>query len=118
MNRAERFEQVEKILFRIHFGILFFGIGLLSYILIFVDSIKHVAEGFLYLVLTLFYSAIASFIVSIIRLIRYFTVIKKTGEGKGVKRSASMLFTSPITFLVYLILILAMSLSMASCTIT
>ena len=116
MKKENRFIKFELIFFRIYLFIVAFGLFLLMLLYAAQNSIESVARSFVAVVYTMLYVTIALFVISIVRVIKYLLVFRKRDEYITIKRSVTIMLTSPIAFAIYLILTLAMSLSLASCS--
>lgn len=116
MNKIDKFNKYEKILFKIHITILIFGGFLLVLLFLAEDIFKSVASSFITVVYSLLYITIINFIVSFVRLIKYLTVFHKNQSLISIRRTIAIILTSPISFGIFFIITLAMSLSLASCS--
>jgi|LGOV01.1.fsa_nt_gb hypothetical protein len=116
MNKFEKFNKYEKILFRIHMSVFAFGLFLLSLVFLAQNAIESIARTFLGVTYTLLYVVLISFAVSVVRLIKYLIVFRKSQDMVSIRRSVAVMFTSPIALGVYFIITLAMSLSLVSCS--
>jgi hypothetical protein len=116
MSKENKFMKYEIIYFRVYLFIVAFGLFMLSLVYAAQNSIEEVARGFLSVVYTFLIVTIIQFIISIIRIIKYLIRFKSQDEVVQIWRSVTIMLTSPVAFAIYLILTLAMSLSLASCS--
>ena len=116
MDKEYKFMKFETIFIRIHLFMIGFGLFLLSLLFAAQNSIESIARVFLGVVNTMLFLTITLFIISIIRVIKYFVKFRKSEGLVNIKRSVCIMLTSPLSFAIYLILTLAMSLSLASCS--
>lgn len=115
-EKQNRFNRFEKLLFRIHMGILSFGFILFAMLYVLNEYIREFAVILANVVVLLLTSTVVSFFIAIGRIVRYLRHFKHTEGMLGIKRTVIMLLTSPISFIVYFVIMLVLSLSMASCT--
>ena len=111
MNKFEKFNKYEKIFFRIHLAIFALGLFLLSLVYLAQNAIETVG-----ITLTLYYVIILNFFISIVRLIKYLIVFRNSEDNVTIRRTVSIIFTSPIALGIYFIITLVMSLSLVSCS--
>jgi hypothetical protein len=116
MTKESKFMKFEIIYFRVYIFVVAFGLFMLSFLYAAQNSIEEVARGFLSVVYSFFIISIVQFIISIIRIIKYFIRFKNQDTPVQIWRSVTIMLTSPVAFAIYLILTLAMSLSLASCS--
>lgn len=116
MNKFEKFNKFEKIFFKIHTVIFAFGLIMLSLVFLAQNALESIARTFLGVSTILLYIVGINFSVSIVRLLKYLIVFRKSQEMVTIKRTVAVMFTSPISFGIYFIITLAMSLSLTSCS--
>ncbi len=114
-EKIKKFNKFEKIFFRIHLVVSGIGLFVLGSMYLLLNSIEEIAKSALNVILFGFYVIIINFFISVIRILKAVFGFRDIEERPSIKRSLGIMLTSPIAFGVYLIIILAMSLSMASC---
>jgi len=115
-DKQQKFNRYEYLIFRIHMSILGFGFVLLGLMFVFNSYIKEIANVVSSIVVVLFFSTFVSFFIAIGRIIRYLRHYKNVEGMVGIKRTVSVLLTSPISFGIYFIIMLGVSLALSSCT--
>jgi len=116
MDKYDKFNKFEKIFFRIHTVSFIIGLFLLSLLYFAQDTFESIARTFLVVAYSFFYVVFANFIISIVRLFKYLFSFRKSQDMVTIKRTVAIMFTSPISLGIYLIIMLAMSLSLSSCS--
>lgn len=115
-EKVTTFNYYEKLIFRVH--MIIFGLGFVLFGLMYVlnDSLRDMANLLSTVVVALYMSTVVSFVVAIVRIIRYLKYFKGKDGIVGIKRTVTVLLTSPISFFVYFIIMLVMSFALSSCT--
>jgi|LGVE01.1.fsa_nt_gb hypothetical protein len=117
MNKeTERFNYFEKLLFRIHLGLIGSGFILFGLLYLLIDIIEQIGDIFVSIIVTALAAILISFFTSVIRIIRYFLKFKGQEGNIGIRRSIITMLTSPIAFIIYYIMLFILMLSMASCS--
>lgn len=116
MNKIEKFNKFEKIFFKIHLIVFAIGLFLLSLLVFAENALESIAQAFLMVAYLLFYVVIADFIISVVRILKYLIVLRKSDSVVTIRNSVAIMFTSPIALGIYLIVMLAMSISLSSCS--
>ncbi len=117
MNKVDKFNKFEKIFLRIHLSILGFGMALLLMSFVAMDSVEAIARSIWAIVYSLLYVVMILFIISVVRLIKYLIVFRKSAVAPTIRRTLIIILTSPISLGIYFILTLVISLSLASCSV-
>jgi len=117
MKNDNKFNYYEKLLFKIHLGIVGFGMIMFILLMVFIDSLENVANeiaGFMY---TIMFVEVIGFFVSIIRILKYLFSTAELKESRSIWRSVIIMLTSPIASGLYFLVMFVMLLSTASCTL-
>ena len=115
-SESKRFNYFEKLIFRIYLGIVGMAFVLMSLLFTSIETLQAASD-----LISAFFAAammtlIVGFVTSIIRIFKYFRNYRDDEDVIGVKRSVSILLSSPIVLAVYMFMLLMLGLSMASCS--
>ena len=104
MSKDTKFNRFEKIFFRIN--VATFGISVLIYLLYswMIEQLGAIADQIMAVNLLSIFVVIAIFGISVIRIIKYI-VKHRSEEGSSIWRSVINLFLSPLSLIIFYILI-------------
>ena len=116
-KKIKKFNKFELIFFRIHLVVVGVVVFLLTIMFLIQSAIDSLSNIFLVGAYMLFYVVIFNFLISVIRLLKYLFTFKDEKSKPSIKRTISIILTSPIALALYFIITIVMSLSLASCSI-
>ena len=99
--KAEKFMRFELLLFKIDLLIFGIGIFILTFLVALVDKIKDVQDLFVFVVYFGMLLPAVKFLLSIIRILKYYFKIRQEDDRVSIWRSAVSLLISPLSFVIY-----------------
>lgn len=98
---VERFNRFEILFFRIQIGIFAFGVALLVFVYSAFEALGDLIDLLALIAVSGIILPIILFVISLIRMIIYFTKIKVIDNGVGIWRSALAFIFSPLNIGIY-----------------
>ncbi len=114
-EKVEKFNYFEKLHFKVTLGILGVSIIIIAIIGGIISQAAAIPKLLIDFTTAILYLAIASFLLAIVRVIKYLFKIRKLPNNIGIIRSISALIINPTSIIILFILVILMSLS--GCTI-
>lgn len=111
-----KFNYFEKLFFRIQLGLIGLGFITLGILFASIEILQSVADLIIFLILTMMSLVALNFIISVARIIKYLRRYTDNDNVIGIKRSVTIMLTSPIAFVLYYLILIILALSMASCS--